>query len=136
MVRILDETKSHPKLRADIATTLHGQVQAMNVDNFLVRPKRRQVEKFSDPKAWESLTSKDIAEIVEHLAPLPTTIVDADEMAERFDLVVLASQLAVLRNDATRENYETKIRDIAEIGAASRVTHRPRCSATRGLEVV
>ena len=114
LIRILDETKSHPKLRDDIAATLHGQVQAMNVDNFLVRPKRRQVEKFSDPKAWESLTSKDIAEIVEHLAPLPTTIVDADEMAKRFDLVVLASQLAVLRNDATLANYETKIRKIAD----------------------
>jgi hypothetical protein len=63
----------------------------MNVDNFLVRPKCRQVENYSNPKAWESLTAEDIAEIVEHLAPLPPTIVDADEMAKRFDLVVLAS---------------------------------------------
>lgn len=54
------------------------------------------------------MTSKDIAEIVEHLAPLPTAIVDADEMAKRFDLVVLASQLAVLRNDATLAKYETR----------------------------
>jgi type I restriction enzyme, R subunit len=114
LIRTLDDAKSHPELRADIASTLHSQVQAMNADNFLVRPKRRQVEKYSNPKAWESLTSKDIAEIVENLAPLPTTIVDADEMAKRFDLVVLASQLAVLRNDANLAKYETKIRDIAD----------------------
>jgi hypothetical protein len=31
LIRTLDDMKSHVKLRDDIAATLHGQVQAMNV---------------------------------------------------------------------------------------------------------
>ena len=33
---------------------LHGEVAAMNLDNFVVRPKRRLVEKYAKPEAWTS----------------------------------------------------------------------------------
>ena len=69
----------------------------MNVENFVVRPQRRAVEKFARPEAWKALTGDDHAELVSHIASLPTELVDSDEEAKRFDLLVLRTQLAILQ---------------------------------------
>lgn len=47
-----------PALKSDISRLLHDRVVAMNVDNFVVRPHLRWVEKFADPKAWERLDAE------------------------------------------------------------------------------
>ena len=39
------------EVRDTVAVLLHEQVAAMNLDNFVVRPKRRLVEKYAEPKA-------------------------------------------------------------------------------------
>ena len=38
---------------ADIAELLRAEVAAMNVDNFVVRPHRRLVERYREPEAWD-----------------------------------------------------------------------------------
>ncbi|MBE0549247.1 MAG: DEAD/DEAH box helicase family protein [Rubrivivax sp.] len=85
------------QLRDSTAGHLHQVVAAMNVENFVVRPQRRTVEKFARPEAWEALTGDDHAELASHIASLPTELVDADEEAKRFDLLVLRTQLAILQ---------------------------------------
>jgi hypothetical protein len=50
----------HPnndQLRMATAELLCLRVQAMNVNNFVVRPQRRWVEKFAQPQAWKRLSS-------------------------------------------------------------------------------
>jgi type I restriction enzyme R subunit len=88
---------NHPQLRDSTAGHLHQVVAAMNVENFVVRPQRRRVEKFAQPTAWKALTGEDHTELASHIASLPTEWVDADEEAKRFDLIVLRSQLAILQ---------------------------------------
>lgn len=39
-------------LRKEVAERLRQEVEQMNVGNFIVRPKRRLVEKYADAKAW------------------------------------------------------------------------------------
>ncbi len=47
---------AEPSLRGGVADVLHGEVSAMNLDNFVVRTKRRLVEKYAQPlDAWEAL---------------------------------------------------------------------------------
>ncbi|MBC7484713.1 MAG: restriction endonuclease subunit R, partial [Rhizobacter sp.] len=58
---------------------------------------RRSVEKFARPEAWKTLSGDDQAELASHIASLPTELVDADEEAKRFDLLVLRTQLAILK---------------------------------------
>ena len=88
---------NHQQLRDSTAGHLHQLVAAMNVDNFVVRPQRRTVEKFARPEAWMTLTSEDQLELTTHVVKLPTEFVDNDEEAKRFDLLVLRTQLAILQ---------------------------------------
>ncbi|MFN3002456.1 DEAD/DEAH box helicase family protein [Mycolicibacterium wolinskyi] len=109
----LDKQRAYPELRADIAHVLVHHVQGMRLDNFIVKPKRAVVEKYSDPKNWESLVEEQIAELIADVAPLPTTVRDSDEPAKRFDLMVVRSQIAVLQ-DHDYEPHQVRIREIAD----------------------
>jgi type I restriction enzyme R subunit len=43
-------------VRRDLAELLHRETAAMNLDNFVVRPRRRIVEQYAKPEAWKTLT--------------------------------------------------------------------------------
>ncbi|MGO2662068.1 MAG: DEAD/DEAH box helicase family protein [Propionibacterium freudenreichii] len=94
----LDRTQTEPDLRASTAESLHHFVGGMSMDNVIVRPHRRAVERFATPRAWESLTTDDTNEALS-LAGLPSSVIDTDEQAKRFDLLMLTGQLAVLEAD-------------------------------------
>ncbi len=100
-------------LRADIAETLHGEVAAMNVDNFIVRAKRRLVEKYAKREAWSELKREEYAELAGHVAGLPTELEAEDEEAKRFDLLMLKLQLAVLRIEPTFKRLSDQVKAIA-----------------------
>lgn len=102
-----------PELRGSTVTTLHSIVAGMNLDNFVVRPRRRAVERFASSEAWASLAPED-AEDVLSLAGLPSAVHDDDEDAKRFDLLVLRRQLAQLDGDAVAaERLRQTVQDIA-----------------------
>lgn len=83
----------------ETARHLNAIVKGMNLDNFVVRPERRWVETYVDPKQWRHITPETAGEIADHLAGLPSALRDDDEQAKRFDLVVLRIQLATLEGD-------------------------------------
>ena len=101
------------QLRSDVAGFLHQQVAAMNMDNFVVRPQRRLVEKYAKPQAWKTLGPDDFAELADGVADLPTEFVDDDEEAKRFDLLVLRTQLAILQALPGFDGLKEKIQSIA-----------------------
>lgn len=80
-----------------VRSQLIREVAGMPPDNFIIRAKRRHVEKFQEKTAWDHLCEEDRHELVEHLAALPTSEVDSDVDAKRFDLLCLRIQLAMLR---------------------------------------
>lgn len=101
------------KLRGNIADQLHEMVVGMTFDNVIVRAKRRHVEKFIHRDAWQNLGLNERAELCEHLAGLPTTVIDVDTDAKRFDNVVLNAQLALLQGDKSYLRYRERIQEIA-----------------------
>ena len=60
---IYGEPKTEAEVRFSIAETLHSEIASMNLDNFVVRPRRRLVEKYSKPEAWIKLSSEDFSEL-------------------------------------------------------------------------
>jgi type I restriction enzyme R subunit len=101
------------QLRTDTVSRLVEEVAAMSLDNFLVRPKRRYVEKFAKPEAWTKLGLDDRHELADHLAGLPSGLADDDLPAKQFDLLILKTQLAALRHDPTLEGLRQKVVAIA-----------------------
>ena len=102
-------------VRRDTAELLRTQVTAMNVDNFLVRPRRRWVEIYRETAAWDRLTPQAVADLAAPatgLASLPSELPAEDEEARRFDLL-LRTQLAVLRADPGFERLRRQVQDIA-----------------------
>ena len=85
----------------------------MNLDNFVVRPKRRLVEKYARPEAWTALAEESRAELAHEVAGLPSEQDAEDEEAKRFDLLILNLQLAVLRAEPSFQRLSDQVKAIA-----------------------
>ena len=100
-------------LRGETATLLRGEVAAMNVQNFIVRPHRRIVEKYAAPDAWTTLSPEAHGELAHHVAGLPAETDPEDEEAKRFDLLMLNLQLAQLRSEPAFARLRDQVKAIA-----------------------
>lgn len=87
------------ELRAEFVDFLQQRVASMNVNNFIVRPKRRLVEKYGARSAWEKLGPQEIGELSTEVAGLPSEQEDEDQDAKLFDALMLRLELALLRVD-------------------------------------
>jgi len=88
-----------PDLRTAMAERPHDEVAGMSLDNFIVRPHRRAVERFKAANDWQSLTGADREALVDEIARLPSSFVDDGLPAKQFDLPLLSCQLARLRTE-------------------------------------
>jgi type I restriction enzyme R subunit len=104
---------SEVDLRKDTAGLLQSEVAAMNVSNFIVRPKRWLVEKYGRAEAWEHLGLERQTELVKEVAGLPSEQVDEDQESKEFDYLMLRLQLAVLRFDKAFTRLRDQVKEIA-----------------------
>lgn len=117
MTEIASDATAHDDglvdLQNSIEQRLYDEVDSMSLDNFIVRPKRRYVEKFQSRDAWNKLEIEDRLELTEHIAGLPTSLKDDELEAKQFDYLILLAQLALLRADASFAKYQERIQGIA-----------------------
>src|SRR5439155_24189322 len=92
---------------------LRHEVEAMNLDNFVVRPHRRAVEKYKRPEAWMTLVPANLAEMADEVAGLPSELPADEEAAKRFDVLLLGLQLCVLRHEPGFERLRDRVKEIA-----------------------
>src|SRR5882672_2134481 len=92
-----------------------GFAEPVNLDNFLVRQRRRAVEKYREPKAWIPIDEEKRKELVEEIAPLPSEKGFGTEEAKRFDLLMFSLQLALLKGS---KRFDTLRRQLLEIASA------------------
>jgi type I restriction enzyme R subunit len=100
-------------LRNSLADRLREEVAGMTTDNFIVRPKRRLVEKYSAPEAWGRLDLDQQDELVNDLAGLPSSLTDDDVAAKQFDALILRAQLTLLRAESGFAGLRKKIVELA-----------------------
>lgn len=103
------------QVRLDLADALRAGIEAMNVENFIVRPQRRYVEKWRERDAWKDLSADDVTEIARELASLPTELPSEEEDAKRFDSLMLRIQLAHLHGDSRYAKLAEEVRKIAAL---------------------
>nr|WP_287376590.1 DEAD/DEAH box helicase family protein [Candidatus Microthrix sp.] len=114
LIQTFDAIAAHDDDRAEVAGVLRDAIGSMNPDNFLVRPHLELVERFADGKAWETMSVIDLAALGDRVAKLPTGLDPEGEEAKRFDVLVLNTQLGVLRG----EPFERQRRKIMAIAGA------------------
>ncbi|MES2356062.1 MAG: DEAD/DEAH box helicase family protein [Pseudomonadota bacterium] len=102
-------------VRHAVAELLHEEITAMNLDNFVVRPKRRLIEIYAKPAAWKDLSDEALTELSREVAGLPTELESEAEEAKRFDLLMLKLQLALLRSDRAFVRLSDQVKTIAEL---------------------
>jgi type I restriction enzyme R subunit len=100
-------------LRRDTADRLRAEVTAMNLENFIVRPKRRYIQRYSQAEAWEKLGIEEQIELTHEVAGLPSELVDPDLEAKLFDLLILRLQLALLRSEPWFSRLQKSVEEIA-----------------------
>ncbi len=106
-------TGNHEPLLVELRDRLHSEVVGMSLENFLVRQKRRPVEKFKSRTAWDDLTLEDRLDLAQDVAGLPTAYEDDNLSAKQFDLLVLTAMLHLLRGESDFTRFQTSIRRLA-----------------------
>ena len=84
------------------------EIDGMSLDNFIVRPKRRYVENSAEPRAGENRRSTKAR--TRRACRRPADALDDDDLAaKQFDLLILRTQLALLRAEPRLPACEAKI---------------------------
>ncbi len=119
-VQVLTHLQAKPDLDPEAAlagaltTELHGQVAAMNPENFIVRMHLEAVERFRERKSWEQLAASDVELLQTEVAGLPSEIETDDIDSRLFDLTALTMQLALAEGDAGAfERHRRRVVEIA-----------------------
>jgi type I restriction enzyme, R subunit len=107
------DPKTDDDVRRSLAGLLHRETAAMNLDNFVVRPRRRIVEKYAKPEAWAVLSPEAFSELSHQVAGLPSELDPENEEAKRFDLLVLNLQLAMLRSEPGFSRLRDQVKELA-----------------------
>ncbi|MBQ8312954.1 MAG: DEAD/DEAH box helicase family protein, partial [Clostridia bacterium] len=111
------QTKELIPFRQGLVADMLSKVQELNRENFAVRLHLRYVEKFSDPKSYETLTYEDTLLMGSELAPLVAPDQD-DAKAIRFDALMYGIELAYLigkKYARARNDLLGKVRGIASV---------------------
>jgi len=81
-------------------------------ESFIVRQHWEYVEKYKDLNAWNGLTELDVHDLFIHIGPLIVET-DQDELAKRFDAMMLEMQHFVLLGDDRQIRISEKVMEIA-----------------------
>lgn len=99
---------------------LHHIVSGMNLDNFIVRPKRRSIEPFLEREHWDNIDDAKFTELESQISELPTEAeaFNSDEqlnhLSHRFDSLVLTMQLDLLEKGMISETSRGRVIEFAE----------------------
>jgi type I restriction enzyme R subunit len=100
---------------------LHHLVAGMNLDNFIVRPKRQVVEPFLERDHWDNIDDSKFTELESHISDLPTEAepFNQDEqlnnLSNRFDNIILTMQLALLEKGMIPESNRIRVMEFAQM---------------------
>ncbi|WP_428031726.1 type I restriction-modification enzyme R subunit C-terminal domain-containing protein [Ancylobacter sp.] len=103
----------------------------MSLDNFIVRAKRRLVEKYQAPEPWLAPSDAMREDLVEHIAPLPTAMKSDPEESKRFDLLMFNLEIALLKGSRRFDKLKKQL--VAIASALDEQTAIPAIAAQHAL---
>ena len=107
------DPSTEAEVDAALVTELHGEVAAMNPDNFIVRTAGEHVARFARPTAWHVLDDGALADLRQHVAGLPSTRAGEPLPVRLFDLLCVNLQLALLQRSSNFAGLQKRVMEIA-----------------------
>ena len=92
---------------------LHAVVYTLDTERFVVQKARKWVDKYAERSTWNGLGADAVREVREHLSGLQAAPRDGDELARRFDLLMLQLQLAHLSKDSKQKKIIGRVASTA-----------------------
>ncbi|MDX0491532.1 DUF4145 domain-containing protein [Sinorhizobium medicae] len=108
-----EKSLTEQAIRNEALDALRTYVAGMNLGNFIVRGKRRAVEKYKAAEAWSELTDAVRDELLDEVAPLPSEVKGDVEEAKRFDLLIFNLELALLKGSKSFDRLKKQLIEIA-----------------------
>lgn len=108
------------ELRQYLLKMLHHRVVGMNLDNFIVRPNRKLVEKYQKEEVWQNLTDEHLGELVSQISCLPceaepiSSDEQEDELALRFDQLILTMQLSLTERRGVSDKQQDRLLQVVQ----------------------
>jgi type I restriction enzyme, R subunit len=106
---IPDKTEEQIEIRDKYLDELHGSIKNLDTKRFVVQKQLRYVTEYSNKSKWLNLSKSDVQEINTHLSHLQPANKDDDELARRFDMLVLIYQILLLSESGNTGKYMSKI---------------------------
>lgn len=98
-----------------ILEILKAEVGSMNTDNFIVRAKRRLVEKYQNADQWLSLDEEKLSELEHEIAGLPSEKEPEAVETKQFDLLILRLQISTLKGTNAFKRMKQQVQEIAAL---------------------
>ena len=113
--RLLAETGELENIEMSnkILDILHYAIRNLDCSRFQVDMNLRYVDDFKEREKWNNLTADSVHIIEEYLSELPTPEL-INEIARRFDLMMLKLQIANLLQKGKEKNYQEALMIIAD----------------------
>ncbi|MDA7728777.1 DEAD/DEAH box helicase family protein [Flavobacteriales bacterium] len=104
-----EKTAAEVDVRDAYLDELHQAIQNLDETRFVVRKELRYVKEFNNKNRWMNLSKSDVQEINSHLSHLQPASKDDDELARRFDMLILIYQILLLSESDNTGKYMSKI---------------------------
>jgi len=102
------------ELAESYITELNLIVASLDTDRFVVKAQLQHVVEYSNKDRWVNLSKGDMLEVNTHLSSLILPEKGDDELARRFDVLILNYQLALLTAAYSTDRYINKISGTAK----------------------
>lgn len=104
-------TSDEDRFEKDLTTNLHAKINGLDETRYLVRAVWKHVKKYKVRDSWDNLNKGDEIDIKTNLSNLLSYKEDQDELAKRFDLLILKFHLALVSEDSSQQRYIERIYD-------------------------
>ena len=106
---LVESGEPHENLISETKQRLRNEVLGMPLENFIVRAKRRSVERFQSDDGWNNLDLESRLALIEDVAGLPSAFDDGALPAKQFDLLILNTQLQLLKQESGLARLQQRI---------------------------
>ena len=109
ITHLSEKTAEDIEIRDRYLTELHRTIQNLDEHRFVVRKELKYVTTYSNKTKWLDLSKSDVQEINTHLSHLQPPTKGDDELARRFDMLILIYQILLLTGSGDTGKYMSKI---------------------------